>query len=170
MKIGDFVAHKDQDIKGKIVSIHKNFCTILSDEGFEYSFEKNNLVLIGDLLENALVNQKIKPKESFQKKLKKTKSFKIPEFDLHIEKIQPKHKHLSSGQKLQIQLEEVQRVLNRMKPLHHPEIIFIHGHGRSVLKKELQALLKNKGFEFYDASFAKYGGGALRVILNNKKK
>ena len=164
MKIGDKVAHKDQDISGIILKIEGDFITIESEEGFEYTFNENDLVLLDNLMDNTLANQKLKPKEASIKKLKKS-SAKITEYDLHIEKIQLKYKHLSPDMILEIQVNEAERILHKLKKSHHKEIIFIHGHGKQILKKELIKLLKQTGYQYYDASYQKYGGGAIRVIL-----
>ncbi len=164
MNIGDKVAHKDKDLEGIIVNIDGDLVTFQSQEGFEYSYNQNDLVLIDGLLDKTLVNQKINPKITSNKNIKKL-PVRIPEFDLHIEKIQPKYKHLSPDMILEIQLNEAQRILQKMKKSHHKEIVFIHGLGKQVLKKELIRILKQKGFQYYDASFQKYGSGAVRVIL-----
>ena len=164
MKIGDKVSHINNNLEGKVINIYGNQITFLSKDGFEYSYDKKQLVLIGEELNNVLSKQKI-IKKDFSKVKNRKKNIKIPEFDLHIEKIQAKHHHLDVATKLQIQLEEVNRIINKMKRSHYKEIILIHGHGKNVLRKKVIEIIKNKGFVYFDASFQKYGGGAIQVKI-----
>jgi dsDNA-specific endonuclease/ATPase MutS2 len=49
-------------------------------------------------------------------------------------------------------------------------VIFIHGIGEGVLKRELQYLLKKYPVDFYDASYQKYGLGATEVYIYQNPK
>ncbi len=167
MKPGDKVEHIDQNIKGIVKSVHNTNVNIETEEGFEMSFPVHKLVKIGEDLDRKLLTQNIIPhKNSFQKKRVPKKA--IPELDLHLEKLGGKYSHLSPGNILQFQVEEALHFLQKHKNSHHREVILIHGHGKNVLRNALLRMLREKGYEFYDASFAKYGGGALRVRVKNK--
>jgi len=163
LKIGDKVAHIDDNLEGIVSKIDNHKVSFISDEGFVYTYDETKLVVISSDFETVINKQNIikKDKKSRKKPIEKS----IPEFDLHIEKILSKHKHLSASDKLDIQKREIERILNKMKRSHHKEIILIHGHGKNVLKNELIKILKHKSLQYFDASYQKYGGGALRVIL-----
>ncbi len=163
MKIGDFVAHIDDDLEGKITDIDGNIINVITIDDFVFKIPENKLVVIDSTIDKSLKNKKIISKDKL--KPKKKNYPKIPEFDLHIEKVLPKHQHLDSALKLEIQLKEAERIINKMKTSHHKEIVLIHGHGKNILRKELEKLLKHKSIQFFDASYQKYGGGAIRLIL-----
>ena len=165
MKIGDKIAVINDDLEGRILQIMPKEIRFISSDGFEYVYKKNQLILIQSGLEDALKNDIIKPKDTPTKKIIKSKQTGIPEFDLHIEKIQAKHQHLSNGQKLEIQIAEVKRIVHQMKIKHQKRFILIHGLGQGVLKSEIIKILKSNGLIYSQASFLKYGNGALEVEM-----
>ncbi len=164
MKSGDRVAHIDQAIEGIITKVEGNKISFETSEGFIYQFPADKLVKIGEDLEKKLVKQYIQKKDVKTKKYR-NKIEKIPVLDLHIEKITSRHFHLSASAKLDLQLQEARLFLQKHSRSHHREIIIIHGHGKNVLKESLKRLLKEQGYEYYDASYTKYGGGALCIQL-----
>ncbi len=167
MKPGDRVAHIDQAIEGIITKVEGNKISFETSEGFIYQFPADKLVKIGEDLEKKLVKQKI-PKKDKKASNFRNKIEKIPALDLHLEKIISKHSHLSASAKLDLQLQEARLFLQKHSRSHHREIIIIHGHGKNVLKESLKQLLKEKGYEYYDASYSRYGGGALRIRLKKQ--
>jgi dsDNA-specific endonuclease/ATPase MutS2 len=164
MKKGDKVEHIDQNISGIVKEIQENNVTILTPEGFKLSFPVDKLVLIGEDIELGLKKLNIIPKKESKKKKNLTKS-SLPELDLHIEKLLPAQKNVSSQKILSIQLDEATKFLQNLRKSHHSEAVIIHGHGKNILKKALTKMLQEKGYVYYDASYAKYGGGAVRVRL-----
>lgn len=165
MKIGDKVAVINDDLEGKIIQIMPKEIRFVSRDGFEYVYKKNQLIVIQKSLEETLKNKHFIPKDLVSKKRKRNKQTGTPVFDLHIERIQAKHQHLSNGQKLTMQIDEAERIIHKMKIKHQKRFILIHGLGQGVLKLELIKLLKLKGLTYSQASFQKYGEGALEVVL-----
>jgi len=166
MKIGDRVAVVDDDLEGVVTKISNNLVTFKDENGFEYEYPVKDLVVINNALNLDLFGQKItldKKKKSLQKS---SGTVKTPVYDLHIEKLQAKHRHLSSGQKLDIQLQEVRRILQRFKRQHYRELVLIHGQGRGVLRQEIEKILRQQNFQFTDASYQKYGSGAILILKN----
>jgi hypothetical protein len=67
--------------------------------------------------------------------------------DLHIESLRKRdYYQLKKEEILSIQLEAVERVIGEAVQKQVPEVIFIHGIGQSVLKRELQARLREHPF------------------------
>jgi len=159
-KIGNKVMVIDDDLEGIVDKIEGDTVFFTTNEGFQYHFHKDKLVVIG----NDLSVTKVEIKDTPNKFEKNTRSDKTPVYDLHIDKILQRHQHLNAGQKLQIQLEEVHRILNKVRRQHYKEFVLIHGEGRGVLRKEIEKILKQKGYKFSDASYQKYGHGAILVI------
>lgn len=91
------------------------------------------------------------------------------EVDLHIEVLLPNEdpKLMSNSEILRHQLSVFQDNLDRALAANMHEIIFIHGTGNGVLKKEIQKLLsRNPHIKFYeDARKEKFGYGATKVSL-----
>jgi len=164
IKIGDKVSVVSDDLEGIVVAFQKGIVSFETADGFVYKYPKGELVQLTGIMADALSNKRIVPKDKKQIK-KQHKSTSTPVFDLHIEKIQARHKHLPVAQKLQIQLDEVRRILNKYKRKHYKEIILIHGQGKGVLRSEIIKILHKKGLQYTDADYTRYGGGALLVEI-----
>lgn len=89
------------------------------------------------------------------------------EVDLHIEKLVEDYSDMSNSAMLKLQLERFQDALERAMAANMHEIIFIHGTGNGVLRKEIQKLLsRTPGIRFFeDARKEKFGYGATLVRL-----
>lgn len=90
------------------------------------------------------------------------------EFDLHIEKLRPEGAEgLSNTAMLRQQLDAFEDALSRALATNMHEIIFIHGAGNGVLRKEIhRQLSRNKDIKFFEeAQKEKFGYGATLVRL-----
>ncbi|WP_035568073.1 Smr/MutS family protein [Hymenobacter sp. IS2118] len=90
------------------------------------------------------------------------------EFDLHLEALRPDNKEeMSSTAILRIQLDAFEDALVRALATNMHEIVFIHGMGNGVLRKEIhRQLSRNKDIKFFeDARKEKFGFGATLVRL-----
>ncbi len=89
----------------------------------------------------------------------------IIEVDLHIEQLIDNLSGLSAGDMLMVQMKEFRRVMDEHVKQPGTRIVFIHGKGEGVLRKnilqELRARYKNCTAQ--DASFREYGFGATMV-------
>lgn len=88
------------------------------------------------------------------------------EVDLHINELVEDAASLSPERILQLQLHYATECLNEAIIENVNTIIFIHGVGQGVLKRELcKELDKYKGLHYFDAPMAKYGVGATQVYI-----
>ena len=90
------------------------------------------------------------------------------EFDLHLEALRPDSKEeLSNTTILRLQLDAFEDALSRALATNMHEIVFIHGMGNGVLRKEIhRQLSRNKDIKFFeDARKEKFGFGATLVRL-----
>jgi preprotein translocase subunit YajC len=171
---GDKVSVLDDNINGIVVKVLGNEVTIETDEGFELTFHKRELILIessGELMNNiATTNfssvkkeKEIEKPRSFVREKKSKKDDFVLEIDLHIEKLVPNKRGMSNYDILTLQMEFAQR--NRI-----PKVVFIHGVGEGILKAELDFLLgRYDNINFQDANYQKYGLGATEVYFVQKK-
>ena len=171
--IGDHVGVISDTLTGIIVKIEFGLIIIVCEDGFEYSYEPSELIinkdwdkLIHHSSEEDLTIKSDKPKEHF--KIKKGKFFK--EVDLHIHELIENEIGMSNYEKLSLQLRVAQKELENAISNRQPKIIFIHGRGAGVLKKELKSLFKKYHVDFHDASFIEYGQGATEVVIYQNKK
>jgi hypothetical protein len=89
------------------------------------------------------------------------------EIDLHIEKLVDDYSGMSNSAILKMQMEKFQDALDRALAANMHEIIFIHGAGNGILRKEIQkALSRTPSIKYFeDAKKEKFGYGATLVKL-----
>jgi hypothetical protein len=89
------------------------------------------------------------------------------EVDLHINQLLDSTAGMSNADMLQYQMDKFHAVLNENRNRKGQKIVFIHGKGEGVLRKEIETQLKSKykGYYFQDASFREYGFGATMVTI-----
>lgn len=179
---GDKVSVLDDNLDGIVLEVKQNGAvTILTNEGFELTFEEKELILIeasGEFLHNfsitnfsSVKKEKEVPKpRSFVKEKKSKKEDFVLEIDLHIEKLVPNKRGMSNYDILTLQTETVKRQIDFALRNRIPKIVFIHGVGEGVLKAELDFLLgRYDNLTFQDANYQKYGLGATEVYFIQKK-
>ncbi|SHN28527.1 Smr domain-containing protein [Cyclobacterium lianum] len=88
--------------------------------------------------------------------------------DLHIEKLSREHDLMSNSEKLQLQMEVFQKMLNDAMTSGMDEITFIHGIGNGVLRKEIHRFLSQvNGIKYFkDSQKTNFGYGATTVKIH----
>ena len=92
----------------------------------------------------------------------------IIEVDLHIHELIDNFANLDNVDMLRIQLDKFHSVMKENINKKGQKIVFIHGKGEGVLRKEITELLRKqyKNASFQDASFQQYGFGATQVNIH----
>ncbi|AYN68544.1 DNA mismatch repair protein MutS [Euzebyella marina] len=173
-KIGNKVETIDDVISGIVVKVGDNEVSIETDEGFELSFQPNELVKIGDG-EIRVTNHEahlVKSEKEIPKRRRrpapKPKERNAPkmEVDLHINQLVPSTRGMTNYDMLNIQIETAKRRLEFAMQKRIQKIVFIHGVGEGVLKEELYSLFRRyENVNYYDADYQKYGLGATEVYI-----
>ena len=98
---------------------------------------------------------------------KKPAKQEVIEVDLHINSLLDTTAGMSNADMLSHQMEVFHRILAENKNRKGQKIVFIHGKGEGVLRKEIEKELKSKykNYYFQDASFREYGFGATMVTI-----
>ena len=172
-KIGDRVGVINETLTGKIIEIRTDKITVACDDGFRYEYDPGELVPKKDWKNMISGHPEILPeREGDNKSLKKVGNRKshFSEVDLHIHELIDTEQGMSSYDKLSLQLETARQKLEEAILRKQQRIIFIHGRGDGVLRKEIRELLKRYPVIYQDASYSKYGLGATEVIIFQNKK
>ena len=168
-KRGDLVSVIDSTVRGKVIAVHGNRIKIEDEFGFTDDYNANQLITYKQL-ENTFLDMiivKDKTKKTAIKSKKNTK--KELEIDLHIHQITKSNKNMSKYEMLQYQLNYAKQKMQFAIKNKIAKVIFIHGKGKGVLRKELLQMLQQFPVEIKDASYQKYGFGAVEVkIFINK--
>jgi hypothetical protein len=89
------------------------------------------------------------------------------EVDLHISALRDHYEQLSPREILTIQVGVFERMLESAIANNYTRVVFIHGIGNGTLKQALIDRLKDYGdLEFRNASFTRYGNGAIELVLH----
>jgi len=175
-KIGDRVAMLNEPISGTLVRINNKQVVILADDDFEYECKISEIVInsnLTELMDEVSEEKILSDKTTFSKITPKAKTNNRPvviEVDLHIHELVSSEKGMSNFEMLSIQLTAAKNKLEQAIKNRNQRIVFIHGIGEGVLKKELFHLFKKYPVKYYDASYQKYGQGATEVYIYQNKK
>lgn len=176
MKIGDKVSVLDDAISGVVTAVKGNSITLMTTDGFEIVFQKNELIVIdGTLSKRALsqmdtasvISEKQNKKPGKTKRIKpKERSLPPMEVDLHINQLVPSTRGMNNYDMLNIQMDTAKRQLEFAISKRIQKIVFIHGVGEGILRTELEYLFNRyDNVKFYDADYQKYGRGATEVYI-----
>lgn len=171
--IGDIVSVINDTMTGRIVKIDKEIITIECADGFLYPFQFSELVPLtqwGHKIDHNVdhfIEYTMEPKKD-QFKVKKVNIVK--EVDLHIHELIESERGMTNYDKLSLQVHTAKKELEIAIEKKQSKIIFIHGRGAGVLKKELRKLFEKYPVDFHDASYTDYGIGATEVIIFQHKK
>ncbi len=179
MKINDKVMCIDEDLEGVITKILGSQIFVLTSDGFELPFAKNQLIVLDNkqnLLKQSQVSDEIikhkhlSAKKPVSRKMSKKEVF-TREVDLHIEKLVDHHKGLSNYDILEIQIRVAQKSIEQAIREKTPKLVLIHGVGEGILKNELEFLYRKYEFiKVQEANFQKYGFGATELYFEQKSR
>ena len=92
------------------------------------------------------------------------------EVDLHISALRQDYSNLSPHEILTIQMGFFERLLGSAIAFRYTSVVFIHGIGNGSLKQAIiKRIAEYEDIEFRSASFAKYGNGAIELIIHGNK-
>ena len=98
---------------------------------------------------------------------RKVKNPNVIEIDLHINELVDSTAGMSNADMLILQMDKFHQIIADNVKNKGQKIVFIHGKGEGVLRKEIEKQLKTryKSYYFQDASFREYGFGATMVTI-----
>ena len=174
-KIGDQVSVIDDTISGKVESIDGQSITIKTTDDFLMQFGVHELVVIKDeqkeyskyidILHEGMVEKDEPKKRNSIRKDKNTKKQPPLEVDLHIHQLTASTRGMNNYDMLNLQIETAKRRIEFAIKKKIARVVFIHGVGEGVLKKELEFLFAKYKVDVYPASFQKYGFGATEIYI-----
>ncbi len=134
--------------------------------------EKQRLVAVSpDEIKEAILSKEPR-RESRPKQVTHGHRNGVLEVDLHINELLDSTAGMSNADMLQCQMDKFHAVMEEYRNKTGQKIVFIHGKGEGVLRKEIEKQLKTKYRQHYfqDASFREYGFGATMVTIRKDLK
>lgn len=178
-EIGSLVSLLDDVFQGKVISVKGEMVEIMDEDGMTYTYHHSELVLVNmdqhELskftdINHPLLKEKSRNQTTKSTHFRKDKNEVVFEVDLHINELVASTRNLDNYDMLNLQLDTAKRKLEYAITQRFSKVIFIHGKGEGVLKRELQNLFKKYPVDFYDASYQKYGLGATEVYIYQNPK
>ena len=121
-----------------------------------------------ETIEEAIVTKSVEKNPALKTRIeKKEKKDDILEIDLHIDKLLDDTTGMQPKDILDYQVSKFRQVMDANKKSKGLKIVFIHGKGEGVLRKELwkKLTLEYPSCDKQDASFLRYGFGATMVTI-----
>lgn len=165
------VAYVETDDGFEIPTLFSECVVVASDASAkDYSLQTRQLLSRGPSQGQIVAKskaEKAKPTVSANGK-KEPKQDDVMEVDLHVSALLPAGVVAEQAELLSFQLRTFRRIMRDELRHKGKRIVFIHGNGEGVLRKELQTILRR---EFpsclsLEARMQKYGTGATMVIIN----
>ena len=178
---GNRVSLVDENISGNVVSVDGNNVSIITDDGFQLTFQKQALIVEdSELLKNMSQAANANDPEWREKhksvstpiNLKTKNNRQGPmEVDLHIHHLTASTRGMSNYDMLTLQIETAKKRLEFAIQKKISSVVFIHGVGQGVLREELKFLFGHySGLRYFDASYSNYGLGATQVEISSNAK
>lgn len=165
-QVGDIVSFINDSGTGTILKIKNGQAEVLMDHGFEEWHALSDLVP-RKALNIGEVQAKDRPARALEKGRAKAHAPEYLEVDLHFDALVDFPKNFSAHEKLQMQLNEARKTIEKARRGGIKKVILIHGLGQGRLREEIYTLLERMDrISFYDASYARYGKGATEVQLH----
>lgn len=121
-----------------------------------------------ETIEEAIVTKSVEKAPALKTRIeKKEKKDDILEIDLHIDKLLDDTTGMQPKDILDYQVSKFRQTMEAHKKEKGKRIVFIHGKGEGVLRKELwkRLTLEYPSCDKQDASFLRYGFGATMVTI-----
>jgi hypothetical protein len=141
---------------------------VIGGEGYVMQIDDEDAGFSKPLPKPEEIKEKMTEKPVTEKPFEPVRISKPPvNVDLHIDKIAPNAKNMTNSEIIDMQLRTFERALDNAIASNMDEIIFIHGAGNGILRREIQKRLSENPFvKFYqDAQKEKFGFGATLARL-----
>lgn len=165
----------DLDLKLDLVKFYKLHCFTESDYFDEPAMlidlqSRRNDMRMEQISGAEIREAMIQKEQPIRKKHPQPKpaSNNMLEVDLHINQLLDTTAGMSNADILAYQMDVFHKTLAENARFKGKKIVFIHGKGEGVLRKEIEQALKKRypHYTFQDASFKEYGFGATMVTIH----
>jgi len=152
MEKGTLVHLKREDTDGRIVSVTDNKVRVESTDGFDYIVDADDLVVKdGNLFRQMIAVSESVTRASLESKWascenrKRSVGRKPVTVDLHAGVLINDKRGLSNHDIHRLQLQAISDQLDGMAGRHGMKIMFLHGKGDGILRKELRDEVGRRG-------------------------
>mgnify|MGYP006115899149 CR=1 FL=1 len=161
--IGECVSILNETGSYTIIKLDTSFAWVEDEHGFDQKIPIHLVVQTKPIITDTIV---IKDEDNASS-LKSKKGFeRIPSIDLHIESLLDADNHMTSFDKLNLQIRRFREFVNLNLEKRKNKVLVIHGIGEGRLKGEIMAIVyRSNGYEMNDANYSPQGVGASYIEI-----
>ena len=161
--IGECVSILNETGVYTVLSIEGSYTLVKDEHGFDQKVPIHLIVKTKPIITGQIV---VKDQDLDNSSKNKKRKEIIPSIDLHIESLLDIDHHMSSYDKLNLQIKKFREFINVNLAKRKTKVLVIHGIGEGRLKGEITSLLyKSKGYMMHDANYSPVGVGASYIEI-----
>ena len=160
--IGEQVSILNETGSYKVIGIESTYLVIEDEHGFDRNVPRTLIAK-----SKPVITRNVVRKDQDNELLEGGKKRKemVPCIDLHMESLMDTDHHMTSFDKLNLQVKTFREFINLNLSKRKTKVLVIHGIGEGRLKSEIASLLNRPGYDMHDANYSPVGVGASYIEI-----
>lgn len=160
--IGEQVSILNETGSYKVIGIESTHLVLEDEHGFD-----RNVPCTMIAKSKPVITRNIVLKDHDKELLEGGKKRKeiVPCIDLHMESLLDADRHMTSFDKLNLQIKTFREFINLNLSKRKTKVLVIHGIGEGRLKSEIASILNRPGYDMHDANYSPVGVGASYIEI-----
>lgn len=160
--IGEKVSILNETGSYKVIGIESTYLVIEDEHGFDRNVPRIMIAKSKPVITRNVVR---KDQDSELSERGRKRKDLVPCIDLHMESLLEVDHHMSSFDKLNLQVKTFREFINLNLSKRKTKVLVIHGVGEGRLKSEIASLLNRPGYDMHDANYSPEGVGASYIEI-----
>ena len=160
--IGEKVSILNETGSYKVIGIESTYLVIEDEHGFNRNVPRIMIAKSKPVITRNVVR---KDQDSELSEGGRKRKDLVPCIDLHMESLLEVDHHMSSFDKLNLQVKTFREFINLNLSKRKTKVLVIHGVGEGRLKSEIASLLNRPGYDMHDANYSPVGVGASYIEI-----
>jgi hypothetical protein len=160
--IGEEVSILNETGSYKVIGVESTYLVIEDEHGFDRNIPRTMIAKsIPVITRNVVIKDHDKELSEGERKRKEM----VPCIDLHMESLLDADHHMTSFDKLNLQVKKFREFINLNLSKRKTKVLVIHGIGEGRLKSEIASILNRPGYDMHDANYSPVGVGASYIEI-----
>ena len=160
--IGEQVSILNETGSYKVIGVESTYLVIEDEHGFDRNVPRTMIAKSKPVITRNVV---LKDHDKELSKGERKRKEMVPCIDLHMESLLDVDHHMSSFDKLNLQVKTFREFINLNLSKRKTKVLVIHGIGEGRLKSEIASLLNRPGYDMHDANYSPVGVGASYIEI-----
>ena len=164
--IGEQVSILNETGSYKVIGVESTYLIIEDEHGFDRNVPRTMIAKSKPVITRNVVH---KDHEKDLSVVGKKRKEMVPCIDLHMESLLEGDHHMTSFDKLNLQVKTFREFINLNLSKRKTKVLVIHGIGEGRLKSEIASILNRPGYDMNDANYSPEGVGASYIEITLSK-